>query len=403
MSDLEHQLRVELDTVSDGVATTSVDVSGLTGLGRREQRRRRGAAAGLVAAVAVAVTAVGVAVVPARDRGVAPAAPITTPPATVADLPVGGPTDVAWWSGGALHVGSQDIGMPRPELLLQRGGTTLVETAEGHLVVRVGRAPVDLPTGPYSGDFVVSADGARIAWIERLEPPLPRRRDRRGAPLPTVRVAVYDVASATVLDTYERTLVAFCCKDGGDLSLNGVLADGRVLMTTYGTAVEEVWTPGSEPTVVDLPEGTELDSGKSPSPTQAILGTGLDDNLVAEFTGDGRVDVVGSVGAGAGDWSPDGRFWVATAFNDVRVEAPGEPQSADVLLPLPQDHAWRPVAWESDTELVLVSTPRGSASRTLFEPVVADLVRCDVVAATCEQVGGAPSGPVVVPEPLAYG
>ena len=361
-------------------------------------KRRTALGAAITALVAVVVTiAVMLSDEPSPPTRLAVATP-STPPASLDDLPVGLATSVPWWQHGMLHVGEAHI-RTQLRIVLFANGTTVVgrahvERGSAWFVVR-GSSLEPLVTSPGLVTPEVSDDGRTIVWAD------PVAEDRR-------RISAYDVTSGTVIGSIEAPVQVTCCDQGGELVMNGVTTDGRVVWSTPWSAVF-VWRPG-EPDAVKLDltfrhvslenwPGGLMWQGESAS-------TYLHHGVLATVSELGAVRRVGKVPTDQnGQWSPDGtsyayagqadgRSLAKAALDNIWVQdvATGE----RLRLDLPTELPFSLVAWESRTTAILGTWLPFDGVDDKHAGLQA-LARCDTGTGSCERVPGTPTGVPVLP------
>ncbi len=347
--------------------------------GRRRRDRRRGLAAGAAAAAVAAI--VGVTQVVGGPSG-----PAEPQPAVPSEPPSGSdPTVIPYWLDGELHVGSATI----PTELDQ------VFYAEGTTVVAAARVE-----GPSDYRLVDGEGLVRIYLSERLALAQMSRDGRVLVLLDHVsddmrRLLAWDLERHTKIASVDVPVDVQCCDAAGELEFVGIDNQHRVFLTDGRTV--RMWVPGGDlievrgvdPTTLiarPWPGGLAHQGTGSPSDPAGAFGT-VDDDGVFHQVGTTSNDQVGT-------WSPDGEVYasygVEQADGQIGIEyADGRPPET---LDLPSGEFWVPVAWESETQLVLrVVGEHGDAVVSPTE----DLARCDVEALVCRRITDVPSGPVL--------
>lgn len=336
--------------------------------GQQRRNRRHGLAAG-AAALAVA-SVIGVTQLFGGGDARAPQpTPSPSPTFTDSSAVADGPTQVPYWEGGALHIGTTTIDTKLKDIRFA-SGTTVVGQAdfddgsEWHLVDGDRLVPMvesDVPVR-----VVVSPDGVVVAWVESVADDLRR-------------LVLWDVARRQVIDRVDVSVEVFCCDAGGEVFIHGVDLDHRLI---YGTGLEGwVWAPGSDPVAMDVggvagvsdpwPGGLMI-QGRNSSAYNAppgIYGT-VDERGHFERVGTTPVDQNGL-------WSPDGNTYL---FSDGSGSSSLLVQRGGVVseLTLPDEGGWGLIAWESAT--AFIAEKRGRA-----------LARCDVVQLACVQLEQRPT------------
>ncbi len=381
-------LPAALAAVTGQLPAVVVEADAAARLGRPHRRRRQvWSAAGAAGLLALAV-GLGVAVVTAEPPGpprppgldLQPLTPARGP-AELADLPVGGPTDLPYWSGGILHAGGGSYRTTVPRTLRWAGGTTLVSGPGRHQVV-TSDSVAGLPGGITS--VQLAPDGRLVAWV-----------------------AGQEVAASVVEDdgtlgpplTFDAAVLA---GPADVVRIQSILTDGRIVVQVAELPVGDrvgtgspgravVWTPGGDPVEVRLPAGVLLGFDDVPWPggiSWLDPGSGI---VLSRVRDDGSVRPVGHLDYGGGVWSADGRV-VAQIYASVPyVLAPFDGGFAPTQLPLPppRTRSWRAIGWENSSTVVVAVDGPDLLGRTL--------VRCAVPSLVCERVGGGPDGRAVLP------
>lgn len=352
----------------------------------------------------VAVTVLAGCSVHVSGGDAAPTTSPTTPspPEVLADLTVGAAAEVPWWQHGVLHVGEVSIRTTYRDLVFG-AGTTLVGRGDFERGSRWflvdGADLVPLLTSPGLVRPVVSAGGATLAWSDPVD-------------ATTRHLVAYDAGTQRELGARDVDVHPVCCDAGGELMVNGVGLDGRVVYSVLGAATH-LWTPGG--TTVEL-------TGVDPSLLDGELWPGgvmwqvAGADSFAARGGYGTVDASGAVTKVGrvetdqlGTWSPDGTAYAYPGATDgtSAVKAPLPDVWVDhtdtgerTRLELPTGRQFQIVAWESADRLVLQTRNAFGEPAPDGEPhgLVA-LVRCDTTTGACERTADGPQGNPRLPDP----
>lgn len=353
--------------------------------GRRHRNRRQGLVAG-AAAVAVAAILGVTQVVGGGDDGAPQPAPRPTEVPTGSD-----PTNIPYWVDGSLHVGDVVIDTDL-ESSIYAAGTTVVGPGAGgpneyHLVD--GSDLVPIVDSDKQLLVTLSRDGRLVVLLELL----PSDGSQR--------LMAWDVETRS-----EVASVDIPVDDDLTLLVVGIDDDHRVFLTDLRTAL--MWVPGQDPVPVTGVEPGGLRTSPWPGGlayerTEGTggIGTSLGDAF-GTVDDDGAFHEVGTVSPGAagfGTWSPTGEVLATYARTSSTPESDGSflgVEYADGREPanieLPDDEFWLPVAWESETQLLL-QVPGDQPDPAVSSPTD-DLARCDVVALTCTRIDEVPEGAV---------
>lgn len=407
---IEEHLRTQLAEVADGLARPDASVPGLERAGRHERTRRRTTLVGVGAAAAVLVVIAGVSIpklagdaVPQPTTPTAPTSPATPQqPGSLDDLPVGDASKVPWWQGGVLHAGDTAVDTPLREIRYA-GGTTIVGRpdfeAGSEWFLLAGDRLTPLVSSGGLLEPVISADGRTIAWSDPVADT-------------TRRLVAYDVASRSEVGSMDVTVHPTCCDAGGEIFINGIDLDGRVVYSALGEPAR-IWTPGGADIEVSGVEGSLLDNEVWPGGVM-WQGRGVSSfdlpGVYGAVDENGGVHRVGTVETDQlGTWSPDGTAYVypgqadgttmvKVGLTDVWVERIDTGERTRLLLPA--ERAFEIVAWETPTTVVLQTRndfgekpPEGESHG------LAALVRCDTVTGVCERTGdGVPPNAELPPQ-----
>lgn len=403
MNDFEERLRRELTGVEDATPAPAIDVPAVALLGRRERTRRWGVASGAVAVLVVAAVGVSTALVsgspdaaPRPGPAEEPSASSPSPPSPSSSsgaLPVGGGTQVPWWSDGVLHVGTATYPVPGKPRIEYRSGTTVLSTFhDGEYTYEVVRGDGPLRPLPVvrrdPASLVISPDGNHLAWIETVA--------RSTAPedaylVPSAHeqllVVDYDLDADRVVATLDQTADVVCCDAGGLPQLQGITDAGLVVLYAIDAAPPRLWDPATGAvTTVEVDDGVlGADLGGVPAWPSGVAYQDSDSS-------DGRAALVSVDGSGHltstehvpqatyGTWNDDGTHYAYDLYPDAVLVATLD-GAAPAPLPLPEPaSAWSIVAWESSTDLLVVHDGRDH-----------QVARCDVVALACESVADVPT------------
>jgi hypothetical protein len=408
---IEDRLESELGTIADQLSPPIVSTSGLERAGRREQARRRTTAV-VVGAAASLLLVVAVAAVPRMQQDSDPAPPVATHThptkaerLTLPGLPEGPATDVPWWQDGVLHVGGTTIPTSFRSIVY-RGGTTVVgrsSTAGAEWYLIVGDTLEPLISSAYPSVPVVSADGARIAWVEETGR---RQLDRTNTDV-DYRVVAYDAATRQAVGSLERTERVQCCDAGGVLTVAGIDLDGRVVLIGGESLA---WTPGHDPVRLRGPGADGILGDIWPGGVMwQGQGEGFFD-LVGEYGTVGADGVIHRVGAVPNDqfgiWSPDGTAYVypgdagggspaKVTLDHLWISSPENGQPVE--LRLPPTPTYEILTWESANAVIIQARqPYGEPGD--FPAGLVQLVRCSSRSGVCERVSDGPTRRAVFPD-----
>ena len=251
-------------------------------------------------------------------------------PATVAELPQGGPTSLPWWQAGVLHVDGRTI-ETKLSRIAHRSGTTVVGKGSGYpgsrtewyLVVRKRLEPlvttgsVRLPT--------ISANGRWIAWLEETR--LSEPEGELGATDTLHELVVYDAEERKVVDTYRDRRTVY--DDGvNGMGMWGLDNRGRVALGIAGQ--DYIWRPGHRLVTLkgrSYDNYLDLDSWPRGITRFARI---QDKGLYGTVDRKGRFTKVGLVRDIWGTWSSGGgayfygtdggQFWVERIDDGLRVQ-----------------------------------------------------------------------------------
>jgi len=336
--------------------------------------------AGLVACVAL--LAGGTAPVQAGPMHDVPYDPL---PATVEELPQGGPTTLPWWQDGVLHVDGRTI-ETKLSRIAHRAGTTVVGKGSGYpasktdwyLVVRKKLKPL-VTTGTV-GLPTISANGRWIAWLKETyfgDPYEDYGVDTRH------ELVVYDVRKREVRDSYVNRRTVYDDGDNG-MGMWGLDNRGRVALGIAGQ--DYIWRPGHRLVTLkgrSYDNYLDLDSWPRGITQYARI---QDAGLYGTVDRKGRFDKQGLVHEIRGVWSAGGEgyfyrteggsFWVDRIDDGLRIQL-GVPDVDDDNIGV--------VGWESDTSVIAWQHD------TYGDVKVSVLLRCDAVTGDCERVEGGPT------------
>ncbi len=334
------------------------------------------------------------------------AAPTVSPatlaqPATLADLAQGAANGVPWWQHGVLHIGEKSIRTTYRDLVFG-AGTTLV--GRGHfergsrwfLVDGTDLVPLLMSSGLVRP--VVSPDGGTVAWSDPVD-------------ATTRHLVAYDVATHRELGARDVEVHPACCDAGGELMVNGVGQDGRVVFSVLGVGAH-LWNPGGTTVELTGVDANLLDAEPWPG---GVMWQVHGADMFTSRGGYGTVDASGAVMKVGrvetdqlGTWSPDGTAYayrggddgtspVKEPLPDVWVDHVDTGERTRLLLP--PDRRFEIVAWESADRLVLQTRNNFGVPAPRGEPhgLVA-LVRCDTTTGACERTADGPRGNPRLPD-----
>lgn len=354
--------------------------------GRRQRTRRQGVAGG-AAAVAVAVILGVTQVVGGGDAG--PPEPSPSP-----DVPTGSdPTNIPYWVDGTLHVGDVEISTDlRPGLYA--AGTAFVGQGDkdgGEMYLLHGDELVPFVESDRMLHSTISRDGRLVVTLDY-------------APGGSQRLTAWDVDSRS-----EIASVSLPIQEEADQYLVvGIDQDHRVFVSN-DRASALMWVPGQDPIPVTGVSPSALDAepwpgGLSYSRVRGGSGIGVSLGDVFGTVDDrGRFHEVGRLPAlGPGSWSPTGEVYVTSLPTETTNGLDRKALTLEYadgrepeVIELPDDELWLPVAWESDTQLVLAVS--GNQVDANVNPPVDELARCDVIALTCTEIDEVPDGGIYWP------
>jgi hypothetical protein len=306
-------------------------------------------------------------------------------PASVEELPQGGPMTLPWWQAGVLHLDGRTI-ETRFRRIAHRNGTTVVGKGSGYpgsrtewyLAVRnkklkplVTRGTVRIPT--------ISANGRWIAWLKETE--LSEPEGELGGTDTLHELVVYDAQERKVVDTYRNRRTVY--DDGvNGMGMWGLDNRGRVALGINGQ--NYIWRPGHRLVMLKgraYDNYLDLDSWPRGIMQFARL---QDAGLYGTVDRKGRFDKQGLVRDIRGVWSADGGAYVhRTAYGAFWVDRIDD--GLRVQLGVPEFDYGGMIGWESDTSVVVWGDDPDD------DKDLADLMRCDAVTGDCERV---PDGPV---------
>lgn len=336
MSDLEQQLRDELEAVSSRHGSPDVDVVGLARVGRSERRRRTGIRVAAAAAVAVVVATTATTLSLGGSDGRGEDRPRSVP---LSQLPVGAASTAPWFDGTTLHA----------------GGTTYDYDERAD-------SSEELTTGYAAGTTVVTL-----------------RRDGRWR-----GVAMRDGRSRELVSSSGRrpTFSLGVSPDGRTVAVSDRVSETEAEVTTYDVGRDDP-LGRHRFTGLEAPQPFLLldvdDDGRVLVGTDRYVGA---DEYFAWSAGTRPVEVAepGDVGLGASSWNPSGtlRSYVTSDGEQGRwavVEGPDRP-AVDLPIPVSVDtiFVW---GWEDDEHVVIEGMSSASPITQL---------RCDAVELTCERV-----------------
>lgn len=334
----------------------------------RKRRTRRGAL--MVGAAAVAVAAViGTGQVLDSDGGPVQPAPNVPRPS----LPVGSePTIIPYAVDGVLHVGAVAIETDLTDIRFASGTTVVGRTGEDgsewYLVVGDRLEPI--VRVDRSVRVHLSPDGRAVVWIDAAA------RDVR-------TLVVWDIESRSVDDSIDIPVDVECCDQVGELFINSVTTDHRVIFATRQTMI---WVPGQEPVRV---RGVTQKLPSFPWPRGVMLQDPRGRGVVGAVSDAGTIRPVGATeSAETGVWSPRGRTFLLSTFDgqiSVQSGAAGEPRFIHPPEISGRSQLWIPVGWESEDHYVLSDNGRFP------------LARCSVADDHCDLLDDEPSGEPVWP------
>jgi hypothetical protein len=392
MDETERRVAETLAHEADLAETPPLDAQAFLRAGRREVRRRRVRAGGIVAGVAVlALIATGVGVTGSWwTDGAQPAdqGPTTTSPTqtrhapeaavTLADLPVGQAPQAPYWSRGWLHIDDKRIQMARPNEVVGNNGKILVfpQHPSGEVDLVVGSQLLQLTE--HGSLPVVSPDGHYAAWEIPAGPGQP------------VVASLWDLRIRSEVGRVTTPFVfEVCCGGGTDTEVRGVDDLGRVYFQQMYVQMWD-WRTGEFTKVTGLPHGyrgfEEARGGREIAivgggsfnpgdpPPWSVLGT-VDDNGV--FTRTGRYPAL------YGLWSSDGRrvlfqdygglpwLYDTATHHTLQVTTP-----SDVHVPEGG------VAWEAGASFLVVVRSTNFADFPVG--AAGAILRCDGITGNCE-------------------
>ncbi len=162
MTDL---LKKAMHDRADSLAPPVLDVAAIVSTVERRVRRRRTAAAGCVAALAVAAAVAGPSLLTSPDRAVESPSFASTPAAL----------DPVWASGSTIHVADRTLEVDDPVLAMATSTAGVVwSDASGAVWSAVGdTAPTRMGTTVRPQTPRLASDESLVAWLERDEAELP--------------------------------------------------------------------------------------------------------------------------------------------------------------------------------------------------------------------------------------